>query len=114
MAIDTSCRGGVASLNGFSVEATVVSGLLVRMAGGATDFLWRGFVRGAFYVRMAIHTGKHAAVNRIFEGLGIDVKADGFAAFVVREGSIAMTREALIRRRFWGFFFGSSGERTRR
>ena len=41
-------------------------------------------MRGALYVGVAIHTGKHAAVDGVFERLRIDVQANNFAVDFMR------------------------------
>ena len=56
---------------------------------------------GSFNIRVAVHTGKHAAVNGIFEMLRIDVQADRLAIDVVGQRSITVAGQAFIRRRFW-------------
>ena len=83
MAIDT--RGGIAvsALNRLAVEAALVRCLLIGVTGRASDVLRRRLVGGTLYVRMAVHTRKHAAVDGIFESLGIDVKADLLSVHLV-------------------------------
>ena len=69
-------------------------------------------MRRAFYVRVAIHAGEHAAVDGIFKRLRIDVQANNFAVHFVRQRSIAVAREAFVRRRFGGIFLGRSVDRA--
>ena len=83
VAIDASRCFIVSTLHGFAVETAVVGSLLVRMATRACDFLGRSLVPGTCYVGVAVDAGKHAAVDRIFKGLRIDVQADGFSVDVV-------------------------------
>ena len=74
----TTCacrRIGVARLYGFAVEAFFVGSLLIGVAGCARNLFWSDLVRGGFYVGVAIHAGEHAAVNRSFELVGIDMKS---------------------------------------
>lgn len=66
-------------------------------------------MRRALDVGMTIDASEHAAVNGIFERLGIDVKADGLAVFVVSEAGIAVASEALICGRFLRLFCGGGG-----
>lgn len=66
----------VPGLDGLSVKAFFIRRLLVGVTGCATDLFRCGFVRSGFYVGMAIDAREHAAVDRIFEFLWIDVKAD--------------------------------------
>ena len=100
VAIDAGGRLAVASLDGLAVEAAIVRSLLVRVAGGACDFQRRSFVRGTLDVGVAVHAGKHAAVDGIFESLRIDVQADGFAIDLVSQRGVAMTSETFFRSGF--------------
>lgn len=61
---------------------------------------------GGFNIRVAVDTGKHAAVNGIFEMLRIDVQADRLAIDVVGQRSITVAGQAFIRRRFWRLLAG--------
>ena len=88
--IHTSGSVAVSAGHGLGVVAAIVSGLLVGVAAGTADFLGRGFVRGALYIGVAVHAGKHAAVNGIFKVLRINVQADRLAVDIVRESGIAM------------------------
>jgi hypothetical protein len=87
----------VASLDRLAMEAAIIRSLLVRMASGAADFQRRSFVSGTLDVRVAVHAGKHAAVDRIFESLRIDVQADGFAIDIVSQRGVAMASETFFR-----------------
>src|SRR6266581_3120703 len=98
MAVHTSGGVVVACLQGFTVEAAIIGSLLVGMAGGAADFLGDGFVRRGFYIGMAIHARKRAAVDRVFKRLRIDVQADRLALDLMSEGGVAVAGEALVRR----------------
>lgn len=114
VAIDTGRCMRVSALRGFGVEAAIVGGLLVSVARSACDLLRSRLVRGRLHVGMAIHAGKHAAVNRVFECLGIDVEAYGLSILIVRQGSIAVAGETFICSGFGRLFFrrgekGSSG-----
>ena len=97
MAIDAGSGLVVAALNCLAVETAVVRSLLVGVARRASDFQGRRFVRGTLYVGVAVHAGKHAAVDGIFEALRIDVQADRFAVHVVGQRGIAVAGEALFR-----------------
>lgn len=107
MAIDAGGSFAVAALHGLTVEAAIVGGLLVGVAGGASNFLGNRFVRRAFYVGVAVNAGKHAAVDRILESLRIDVEADGLAVFLMRQRSVAMANEAFVGAWFGRLFTGS-------
>ena len=63
-------------------------------------------VGGALYVRVAAHACEHAAVDRVFEGLRINMQADGFTIDLVRQGRITVTGQALVDGRFRGPFLG--------
>ena len=109
MAIDAGGSIAVAALHGLAMEAAIVGSLLVGVARRTADFKrWR-FVSGALYVGVAVHAGEHAAVNRIFERLGIDVQADRLAVDVMGKGAVAMTGEALVRGGFGMLFAGGVG-----
>jgi len=114
MAIDT--RGGisVSALNGLGVEASLVSCLLIGVTGRASDVLRRRVVRGALYVGMAVDTRKHAAVDGIFESLGIDVKANWLSVHFVRQRSIAVAGEAFVDCGPGRVFLGRTLQRARR
>ena len=81
VAIDASCRVCVSGLDGFSVEAFFVGGLLIGVAGCARNLFWRGHVRCGLYVCVAIHACEHAAVDGTIEFVGIDVEADGLTVY---------------------------------
>lgn len=83
VAIHTSCRAALARLDGLSMEALFIRRLLVRVAGCAADLFGCVLVRRAFYVGVAIDTSEHAAVNRTFELVWIDVQANGFAIYLM-------------------------------
>ena len=116
VAIDAGGGLAVASLHGLAVEAAIVGSLLVGVAGGAGDFLRRSFVRGALYVGVAVHAGEHAAVDGIFEGLRIDVQADGLAVDFMGQRGVAMAGEAFVRggfrRLLIGWLLGRGVERA--
>ena len=69
---------------GSGMQAAIVDGLLVRVTFGAANSLRRCVVHSARYIRVAIHAGEQAAVNGILERLGINMKADGLAAHLMR------------------------------
>jgi len=106
MAIDAGGGFAVTALHGLTVEAAIVGGLLVGMAGGASNFPGNGFVSGAFYIGVAVDAGKHAAVDGILESLRIDVEADGLAVFLMRQRSIAVANEAFVCGWFGRLFTG--------
>jgi len=110
--IHTAGRLTITTFEGFAVEAAIVGGLLVGMAGGTSNFLGNGLVCSASYVGVAIHAGEHAAVNGILESLRIDVQADRPAVFLMRQRSIAMANEAFVYGWF-GRLFASGAERAR-
>jgi len=68
-------------------------------------------MRGALYVGVAIHTSKDAAVDGVFERLGIYVQAHNFAVYFVRQGSIVVAGETLLSRGLRRIFLGRSVER---
>jgi len=111
--VDASGRIGVATLNGLSVKAALVSSLLVRVAGGTRNVLRRSLMRGALYVGVAIHTGEHAAVDGIFKRLRINVQANNFAVHFVRQRSIAVAGQTFLNRGLGEIFLGRSVERAR-
>jgi len=75
----------------------VASRLLFGMAVAACDFQGSSFVRGTLYIGVAVHAGEHAAVDRIFKSLRIDMQADWLAVDVVGQGGIAMASETFLR-----------------
>lgn len=107
--VDTGSCVGVSALYRLCVKAAIIGSLLVGVAGSAGNFLRSGLMRRALDVGMTIDASEHAAVNGIFERLGIDVKADGLAVFVVSEAGIAVASEALICGRFLRLFCGGGG-----
>jgi hypothetical protein len=70
-------------------------------------------MRRAFYVRVAIHAGKHAAVDGIFKRLRVDVQANNLAIHFMRKRSIAVAGEAFVCCGFGRVFFGRSVQGTR-
>jgi len=111
--VDTGRRVTVACLNGFSVEAFFIRGLLIGVAGCATNLFGRGLVRCGLYVCVAIHTGKHAAVNRVLKFVWIDVETDGLAVFLMGQRGVAVTGKALSSR-FWRGLFARGLQRAQR
>lgn len=111
-AVAIHAGGGVCVSAGhrFGVMAAIVGGLLVGVASGAADLLWRGFVRGALYIGVAVHAGKHAAVDGILEGLRINVQAYLFAIDLMSQAGITVAGEALVDGRFRGIFFAGCGK----
>lgn len=107
MAVHASGSLAVASLHGLTVKAAIVGGLLVGMARRTGNLLWSGFVRGVLHVGVAIHAGKHAAVDGIFEGLGINMQADGLSVDVVGQRGVAVAGQAFLCSWFWGLLTGS-------
>ena len=101
VAIDAGGCLGCCRLHGLAVKTAIVGSLLVGVAGRASDFLGRGLVRRTLYIGVAIHAGEHAAVDGIFEGLRIDVQADGLAVHFMSQRGVAMAGEA-----FFGSWFG--------
>ena len=114
VAIDAGRRRAVAALHRATVEASVVRSLFVRVAGCTSDFLRDRFVRRAFYIRMAVDAGEHAAMNGVFESLRIHVQADRLAVLLMRQRSVAVAGEAFVRRGFGRFFLGTSLKGARR
>jgi hypothetical protein len=55
---------------------------------------------------MAVHAGEHAAVDGVFEFLGINVKADRLAIDFMRQGCVAVAGKALINSWLWSLFLG--------
>lgn len=108
--IDASCGVTIAAVHRLAVIAAVVGCLFVGVAGGTGNFLGSGFVGGTFYIRVAVHAGKHAAVDGLFEGLRIDMQADGLAIDFVGEGGITMAGETSVSRGFGRIFLGRSSE----
>jgi hypothetical protein len=110
VAVDASSCFIVSTLHGFAVETAVVSSLLVRVATRAGDFFRGSFVTGTLYVSVAVDAGKHAAVDRIFKGLRIDMQADGFSVDVVGQAGIAVARQAFVSGGLRWFFSGCMDE----
>ncbi len=96
MAIDASGGVTVASLHRLGVETALVRGLLVGVAGGASDLLWRSLMRRTFDIGVAVDAGEQAAVNGIFEMLWIDMQANGLAVYFVAECRVTVAGKALI------------------
>jgi hypothetical protein len=115
-AVTVDAIGGiiVSAFDGLGMEAALVGSLLVGVAGGARDPLRRSFMRGVLYVRVAIHTSEHAAVDGIFERLRIDVQANRLALYLVRQSRIAMAGETFVACRLGRVFLRRSMERARR
>ena len=113
VAIDTRCRIRVSTFYRPGVQAAVVGGLLVRMAGRAGDMLRRGFVRSALYIRVTVHASEHAAMDRVFEGLRINMQAYRLPVYLVRQRGITVAGHAFVDRRFCRVFFGCGVQRTR-
>ena len=88
----------------------IVGSLLIGVTGYATDLPGGGFVRGALYIRVAIHAGKHAAVDGVFERLRIDVQGRRLAVSLMAQGGIAVAGETLIRSRFGRLFLCCGGK----
>src|SRR5215831_19025108 len=101
VAIDASGGVTIAALDRLRMEAALVGGLFLGMAGRAGDLLWRRFVRGTLDVGVAIQAREHAAVNRILEPLRIDVQADLLAIDLARERRVTVAGEALVNAGFW-------------
>jgi len=106
VAVDAGGCVAIPSLNGLAVEAAVVGRLLVGVTGRAADFQRRGFVRGTLHVGVAVDACEHAAVDGIFEVLGIDMQADRLAIDVVGQRGIAVTGKALFRSGLWRLLGG--------
>src|SRR6516225_3157476 len=86
----------IASFHGLCVKAPVVCGLLFRVALGASDLCWSGFVRRSLHVRVAIDAGEHASVNRALERVRIYEKAQRFAIPFRAQGVIAVASQAFV------------------
>lgn len=63
-------------------------------------------MRGTLDVGVAVHAGKHATVDGIFESLRIDVQADGFTVDLVSQRRIAMASETFFSSGFWRLLAG--------
>src|SRR5438270_10107182 len=86
----------ISRLDGFSVIAAIISGLLVGVAARTGDLGRRGFMRRRFDIGVAIDAGKHSAMDRCLEPFRVDVEADRLAVNVLRHGGIAMTGQAFL------------------
>jgi hypothetical protein len=71
-------------------------------------------VGGALYVRVAVDTRKHAAVDGVFESLRVDVKAYRLSIHLVRQCGVAMAGEAFLDCGLWRVFLGRCLKRARR
>jgi len=109
VAVDAGGRVAVSALDGFRVETALISGLLVGMAGRACDFLRWCVVRGTLNVTVAIHAGEHAAMDRIFEGLRIDVQTSRLAVDFMSQRGVTMAGESLVGSGFRRIFGRSAG-----
>ena len=69
-------------------------------------------MRGAGDVSVTVDAGEHAAVDRIFEGLRIDVQADCLPIYIVSQSGVTVAGEAFIRGGFGRIFLASSLERN--
>ena len=63
-------------------------------------------MRGTLDVGVAVHAGKQAAVDGIFESLRIDVQAHGFTVDLVSQRDVAMASQTFFRSGFWRLFTG--------
>ncbi|OLC93747.1 MAG: hypothetical protein AUH86_16030 [Acidobacteria bacterium 13_1_40CM_4_58_4] len=106
VAVDTSGCLAVSRLDCFGMEAALVRGLLIGVAGSTGDLGWRGPVRRCLEVSVAIHAGKHAAVHRILELVRVDVQADSLAVDLFTQRRITVTGQTVF---VGGFLCGSSG-----
>jgi hypothetical protein len=70
-------------------------------------------MRGTLYVRVAIHTGEHAAVDGIFKRLRINVQANGLAVDLVGQSSVAVAGETFVGCGLGRVFLGHSVESAR-
>ena len=86
----------ITRLDGFSVIAAIISGLLVGVAARTGDLGRRGFMRRRFDIGVAIDAGEHSAMDRCLEPFRVDVEADRLAVNVLRHGGIAMTGQAFL------------------
>src|SRR6266536_551570 len=102
--IDASRRVGIAPLNRLTVKTAVVGRLLVGVTRRTGDSEGWSFVRRTLNVRMAVDAGKHAAVDGIFESLGVDVQADRLALDFMGQCGITVAGEAFFRGRFRKLF----------
>lgn len=111
-AVTIHAGGGVAVSAGhrFGVVAAIVGGLLVGVASGAGDPFGSGLVGRALHVCVAVHTGKHAAVDGILEGFRIDMQAYLFAIDFMSQAGITVASEALLHGRFGRIFFAGCGK----
>jgi hypothetical protein len=65
------------------MEAAIVGGLFIGVAGGTGNFLGSRFVRGTLNVGVAVDASEHAAVDGIFKMLRVDMQADWFAVLLM-------------------------------
>jgi len=113
VAIDTSSRLVVPAHRRLRMIAALIRGLLFSVTCGAGNSLRRPLMKRALYIRVAIHTGEHAAVDGIFKCLRIDVQADGFAVHLMRQGSVAVASETFVSCWFGWVFLGGGVKRAR-
>jgi hypothetical protein len=106
VAVDTSGCLAVSRLDCLGMEAALVRGLLISVAGSTGDLGWRGPVRRGLEVGVAIHAGKHAAVDRILELVRVDVKTDSLAVDHFTQRRITVTGQTVF---VGGFLCGSTG-----
>ena len=86
---------GVAGGRGLGVNAVIVGGLLISVAGGAHRLDRRGVVRKGLDVGVAIGAAEDA-VHRGLELGVVDMQADLLAVLVFRESGIVVAGQALV------------------
>jgi uncharacterized membrane protein len=103
------CGWGSASLGRFGVVAVRVLILRIRMALGADNLFGCRLVDQAFYVCVAIHTGEHAAVNRVLQLVRIDLQAYRLAVNLIRQSGVGVASKTIA---VFELLFGASCTRA--
>ena len=95
------------------MQAMRVSLLRFRVALGAGNFLRRSFVDKALHICVAIHAGKHAAVNGMLHLDFVHIQAGGLAVYIFCQCGVGVAGKAV---RVFDLVFGASrgspGEQT--
>src|SRR5208337_1874777 len=86
----------------FGVDAVLIRGLLVTVAGGANGLGWRRIVRDCFDIRVAICASEGTVYGRL-ELRIVHMQADLLPILVFRKRWVAMTGQTILVAQFRGF-----------
>ena len=96
MAVFAVGRGHFAGLADLGVVAVRVSELRIGMASGARDFLRRRLVNQALHILVAVHAGKHRAVDRMLQLACIHIQADLLSIHFRAHGGVGVAGKAIF------------------